>query len=309
MALTDEGGVGITMPVTPAAYSYGMPYGGNSGGLFGGGDSWHGILFLIALCNGGFGFGGFGGGWGAMGMMNGMYGAGIDYLYPWLNNSQNINSGFRDQQLSTQINGIQNAITSGFGDVQTSLCGGFAGVNASINGAQNVISQQLYTNQLADLERSFAAQTAVTAGQTALQAQLAQCCCDNRAATSDVKYTLATEACATRATDTQNTTAIINALNSGVQSIKDQLCNDKIESKNDLIAQLRQELLYSRGQASQVAQTAELRQSGANQLNNLVSELRSCPIPSQPVYGNSPIFTCAQNVVGGCGCNGNVTTF
>lgn len=302
MALTDES-TSFNMPVMPA-------YGGyNNGGLFGGGDSWLGILFLIALCNGGFGFGGFGGGWGAMGMMNGMYGMGIDYLYPWLNNSEHISSGFRDQQLSTQVGNIQNAITSGFGDVQTALCGGFAGVNASINGAQNAISQQLYAGQLADLERSFAAQTAVTAGQTALQAQLAQCCCDNRAATSDVKYTLATEACATRATDTQNTTAIINALNSGVQSIKDQLCNDKIESKNDLIAQLRQELLYSRGQASQVAQTAELRQSGANQLNNLVSELRSCPIPSQPVYGNSPIFTCAQNVVGGCGCNGNVTTF
>lgn len=71
MALTDENGVGFSMPVAPA-YG-GMPYGGGNG-LFGGGDSWLGILFLIALCNGGFGFGGFGGGYGAMmgmGMMDG----------------------------------------------------------------------------------------------------------------------------------------------------------------------------------------------------------------------------------------------
>lgn len=166
MALTEEG-MNTTMLVSPAN---GLA---NGGGLFGNnGDSWLGILFLIALCNGGFGFGGFGGGYGAM-MGAGMMG--MDYLYPWLNNSQNINDGFRDQQLSTQIGGIQNAITSGFGDVQTSLCGGFAGVNATVNSAQNALSQQLYTNQLADLERSFAAQTANTQGLNSLQAQLAQC--------------------------------------------------------------------------------------------------------------------------------------
>ena len=290
MALTDET-TSFNMPVMPA-------YGGyNNGGLFGnGGDSWLGILFLIALCNGGFGFGGFGGGWGAMGMMNGMWGGfGMDYLYPWLNNSQNINDGFRSQQLSSQVGDIQNAITSGFGNVQTSLCSGFAGVNATVNGAQNAISQQLYTNQLSDLERSFAAQAAVTGGLTNISAQLAQCCCDNRQATNDVKYTIATEACNTRAANTANTQAIL-----------DKLCQleldgykQQIDAKNDIIAQLRQENLYSRGQASQVAQTAELRQSGATQLNQLVSELRSCPIPAQPVYGSQPIFTCNGN---GCGC-------
>lgn len=61
MALTNENGMGFSMPVAPAYAGYGMPYGG---GMFGGGDDWLGLLFLIALCNGGFGFGGFGGGWG-----------------------------------------------------------------------------------------------------------------------------------------------------------------------------------------------------------------------------------------------------
>lgn len=60
----------------------------------------------------------------------------------------------------------------------------------------------MYSNQIADLERSYAAQTASTQGMNAIQAQLAQCCCDNRAATADVKYTIATEACQNRATST-----------------------------------------------------------------------------------------------------------
>ena len=279
-----ENGMDTTMLVSPT--------GGNVGnGLFGGGDSWLGILFLIALCNGGFGFGGFGGGYGAM---MGMGLAGMDYLYPWLNNSQNINDGFRDQALGTQINGIQNAITSGFGDVQTSLCGGFAGVNATINGAQNAISQQLYGNEIANLERSFAAQTASTAGLTNLSQQLATCCCDNRAATQDVKFTLATEACATRTADAQNTNALLVALNGGIQSIKDQLCADKIESKNDLIAQLRSELLYARGQASQDVQTAAIQAGQRNLANEVEQYVAPRAIPAYVVQNPN----C-------CGCNGS----
>ena len=70
---------------------------------------------------------------------------------------------------------------------------------------------------------------------------------------------------------------------------------------------MRQENLYARGQASQVAQTAEIRAGQATTANLLVNELRSCPIPSQPVYGNQPIFTCPNNLGSGCGC-GNFTT-
>jgi hypothetical protein len=251
-----------------------------------------------------------------------MMGAGImgmDYLYPWLNNSEHISDGFRDQQLSSQISNISNSVTSGFGDVQNalcagfgnvqnSLCGGFAGVNASINGAQNAIAQQLYTNQISDLERSFAAQTANTQGMTALQAQLANCCCENRAATADLKYTVATENCQDRYEAAQNTQGIISAITAGIQSIKDDLCQDRLDAERRENANLRSELMYARGQASQVAQTAEIRANNALTANQLVAELRSCPIPAQPVYGNQPIFTCPQTVATnncGCGCNGN----
>lgn len=296
MALTDESGFGVTMPVAPAAY--GMPY-NNGGGLFGnGGDSWLGILFLIALCNGGFGFGGGFGGWGAMGMMNGMYGMGIDYLYPWLNNSEHISDGFRSQQLATQVGDLNNAVTAGFGNVQTSLCSGFAGVNATVNGAQNAISQQLYTNQLADLERSYASQTATVGGLTNLSQQLATCCCENKAATADVKYTIATEACNTRAANTANTQAILDKLcQLELDGVKAQ-----VEAKNDRIAELQTQLNMANLAASQTAQNAFIQQGFANEVDQLYNRLSSCPVPSTPVYGRTPIFTCPQNTNNGCGC-------
>lgn len=292
MALEDSNN--MVMPVSPM-------YGGGNGGFGGfGGDGWW-ILLLLLFAGGGWGFGGFGGFGGAgMAMMDGGFG-----LYPWLNNSQNINDGFRDQMLNSNIQGIQNSITSGFGDVQTALCGGFAGVNASINGAQNAISAQMYGNQIADLERSFAAQTASTQGMNAIQAQLAQCCCDNRAATADLKYTVASEECATRTNDTQNTQAVLNAINGGIQSIKDQLCQDKIDAKNDEIANLRQSLAMKDLAASQTAQNAFIAQGFSNEVDQLYNRLASCPVPSTPVYGRTPIFTCSQNVTGGCGCSGN----
>lgn len=289
MALTDEG-TNTTMLVTPT--------GMNNGGFgFGDGNGfWILILFFLLCGNGGWGMGG---------------GFGGDGLYPWMNNSQNINNGFRDQMISGQINSIGDKITSGFGDVQTALCGGFAGVNASINGAQNALSQQLYTNQIADLERSFAAQTASTQGMTALQAQLAQIGCDNRAATADLKYTVATENCADRTVAMQNTRDIIDAQTRNTQAIIDKLCQLELDGvKGQLAAAQREnvglqnQLNMATMQASQTAQNAFIQQGFANEVDALYNRLNSCPVPTTPVYGRTPIFTCGgQNV--GCGCGGN----
>ena len=283
MALTDDS---MVMPVTPV----------NNGGFgngFGGDGFWLIILFIL-LGNGAWGMGGFGG---------------ADGLYPWLNNSQNINGGFRDQMLSTQLSGIQNSITSGFGDVQTALCGGFAGVNASINGAQNAISSQMYANQIADMERSFAAQTAQTAGMTALQAQLAQCCCDNRAATADLKYTVATENCADRTQSLMNTRDIIDSQTRGTQAILDKLCALELDGVKGQLAQaqrenlgLQNQLNMATMQASQNAQNALIQQGFSDEVDALYNRLNTCPVPTTPVYGRTPIFTCGGNGCG-CGCN------
>ena len=282
MALTDDN---MVMQVAPVN-------GGGNGFGFGDGNGWWILLLFILLGNGAWGMGGFGG---------------ADGLYPWLNNSQNINGGFRDQMLNTQIAGIQNSVTAGFGDVQTALCGGFAGVNASINGAQNAIAQQMYTNQISDLERSFAAQTANTAGMNALQAQLAQCCCDNRAATADLKYTVATENCADRTQSLMNTRDIIESQTRGTQAILDKLCALELDGVKGQLAQaqrenigLQNQLNMATMQASQTAQTAQILAGQSAEIDGVYNRLKNCPVPSMPVYGNTPIFTCNG---GGCGCN------
>ena len=285
MALDNEN-MGTTMLVQPAG-------GVNNSGFGWGGDGFWLILLFILL--GGWG-NGFGGGFGG-----GMWG--MDGLYPWMNNSQNINNGFRDQMINTQINGIQNAITAGFGDVQTALCGGFAGVTASVNGAQNALAQQLYTNQIADLERSYAAQTANTAGLNAVAMNLQNCCCENRANIADLKYTVATENCADRTAAYQNTRDIIDSQTRGTQAVLDKLCALELDGYKRENDQLRSQLQFANMQASQVDQTAQLRTIAATTANQAITELRSCPIPAQPVYGNQPIFTCGGNSVGcGCGC-------
>ena len=197
MALTDNE---MVMPVSPM--------GGGMGSGFGGDWGWIILLLLIA----GGGFGGFGGG---------------DNVYPWMNQSNLVNEGFRDSMLNTSVNGIQNAVTSGFGDVQTALCGGFAGVNASVNGAQNGITSQLYSNTIADLERSFAAQTANTAAINGLSSQLSECCCANRLATVETQNVVQREGAATRL-----------AIQEQTQAILDKMCQDKIDAKNEKIVEL-----------------------------------------------------------------------
>jgi len=307
MALDENNGSPFTMPVVPA---YGGGYGGN-GGLFGNGDlSW---LILLLLCGwgGGFGMGGFGMGgmmWPMM-MGAGMGGFGLDYLYPWLNNSQHISDGFRDQNLQTSISALQNSVTSGFGDVQNSLCSGFAGVNAGIANAAAQAEISANARQMANMQQLFGIQTANMQGFNGVNAGIA-----------DLRYTVATEACADRAAvgdalqavtmqGVQNTNALMTTLRDGIQSIKDELCADRLDAERRDNANLRAELMYARGQASQVEQTAALRAAQATTANQLVSELRSCPIPAQPVYGNQPIFQCSGPSFGnngGCGCNGNL---
>lgn len=195
MALTDEGGSnGFYMPVAPAGY------GGGMGGF--GGDGWWILLLLLAF---GGGWGGFGGGFGGAGD-----------LYPWMNNSQNINDGFRDQMLGTTISSIQNGITAGFGDVQNSLCSGFAGVNAAITNAS--------INQM---QNTFGVQSA-----------LQNCCCENRAGLADLKYTIATENCADRAAISDGIRDILASTQAQTQTILDRMCQDKIDAKNEKIVEL-----------------------------------------------------------------------
>ena len=282
MALTDENGsTNMVMPVSPM-------YGGGNGGFgdFGGSGWWILLLFILL---GGNGWGnGFGGGFG-----------GNNDLYPWMNQSNQINGGFRDQMLNTSINSIQNSITSGFGDVQTALCSGFAGVNAGIANAAAQAEISANARQMADMQQMFGVQSA-----------LQQCCCDNRAATADLKYTVATEACADRSAISDGIRDVISAQTANTQAILDKLCALELDGVKNQLAQaqrentgLQNQLNMATMQASQNAQNALIQQGFANEVDALYNRLNSCPVPSTPVYGRTPIFTCGGNTVG-CGCGG-----
>ena len=298
MALTDEnGGNGMIMPVQPM---YGGGYGGQGG--FGFGGDWAWILLLLVLGGGWGGFGGFGGG------MGGMLGAGMvgmDMLYPWLNNSQNINDGFRDAQLHDSVtsirDGVQNLATQlcqCCGDMRYEVANGFNGVNNSIFGAQTAISQQMTANEIANLNRSFAEQTANMQGFNGTQAGI-----------SDLKYTIATEECATRNASATNTRDIIDSQTRGTQAILDKLCALELDGVKAQLAQaqrdnvaLQNAVNMSAMRESQTAQTAAILQGQTAEVDALYERLKNCPVGTTPVYGNQPIFTCPQQVNNNCGC-------
>ena len=301
MALTDESHNGFFMPVAPA---YGGGYGNNGGGFFGGDWAW--IILLLLIGGGGWGMGGFGMGGMMWPMMMGGFGGGfgLDYLYPWLNNSQHISDGFRDQQLQSSINGLQNSATSGFGDVQL----GIAGVNQNICQTGNTITGAINNGfsaaeiaangrQMANMQQAFAAQTATAQGFNSVQGQLAQCCCDNKTAALENRYALATEACATRTADAQNTRDIIDATNRTGQAILDKLCALELDGVRNQLAQAQRDNVALQNQINM----ANMQIGFNNETDALYNRLKNCPVPTVPVYGSQPIFTCGGNAVG-CGC-------
>lgn len=196
---------GFTVPLSPMGYGN---YGGGLGGL--GGDFLALAFLLFPMM---FMFGGFGGGFGGMGGNN---------LYPWLNQADQVSDGFANQANTIALNGIR----ANLGDISTQLCGGFAGVNATVNNAENLLSQQMYNNQIAELQQGFALQQGMNQSFNAAQAQLAQCCCENRLATCQTQNIVQTEGAASRA-----------AMQAVGQAILDKMCQDKIDAKNEKIVE------------------------------------------------------------------------
>ena len=144
-------------------------------------------------------------------------------------------------------------------------------------------------------------QNAINAGFNNVTSQLANCCCENRLATCQTQNIVQSEGSATRFADATNTRDIIESQTRGTQAILDKLCALEIDAKNDTIANLRQELAMKDLSASQIAQNAFIAQGFSNEVDALYNRLSNCPVPSTPVYGRTPIFTCNNNSCG-CGC-------
>ena len=280
----------MVMPVGPMNSGY-----SNNGFGWGDGSFWIIILFLFMMGNGwgnGLGFGGGG-------------------MMPWMmNNSTNsdVQRGFDQQAVMGGLNGIQSGINS----LAQGQCSGFAGVNATVNSVGNGINSTLTNGffnaetaanarQMANMNQGFTMQTGLSNQLNTIAMNQQNCCCENRAAVADLKYTVATEACADRAAVTSNTQALLNTINGGIQSIKDQLCQDKIDAKNETIANLRQELAMKDLAASQTAQTASLLSDNLRQTQALEQYLNPAPIPAYMVQNPN---CCSGNFGYGCGCNG-----
>jgi hypothetical protein len=245
---------------------------GNDGfDSWGGGSAWWLIILFLFMFNGNWG-NNFGGG----------YGGGTGYV------GSEIQRGFDQNAVMSGLTGIQSSVTNGFFDTGAALCNGFAGVNAAIaNGfAQAEIANN--ARQIADMQQEFA-----------LQSALQNCCCENRAATADLKYTIATENCADRTALSDALRDVLESQNSGVQRILDQMCADKIDAKNEEIANLRTQLTMANLAASQGAQTAAILANNEAQTNALEQYL--APVPKPAYIVQNPNGCNCGTSCSGCG--------
>lgn len=253
--------------------------------------------------NGRYG-GGNGGGYGGAGF------AGGNELYPWLAQQQNVNDGFRDQMIQTNIQGIQQQtqnlatqLCNCCGDIQMALCNGFNGVQMGLAQGFAGVEAGANTRQVANMQQAFAAQTAMSQGFNGLQAQLADCCCENRLATANQTATILAENCADRAALSDGVRDIIQSNTANTQSIIDKLCQLELDGYKRENSQLQAQLNAANLAASQAAQNNLIQQGFANEVDALYNRLSNCPVPSMPVYGRTPIFQCQpQNQGCGCGC-------
>jgi len=262
MAISENNN-GLVMPVSP------MGYGEGGFGNFGG-DGWWIILFLFALM----------GGWG-----NGFGGCnGNNSFVPYYlsNNTDNsVQRGFDTAAISGQLNGIQSAITTGFATSEVADCG------RAMDSMQTA-----YNNQIASMNQRFADVTTLTGQLNNLAMGLQNCCCENRASIADVKYTIATEACASRATVNDALRDVLTANLANTQKILDQMCQDKIDAKNEKIADLERQLTMASLSASQNAQTATILANNDAQTNALERYLAPVPVPAYIVANpNAPTTT------------------
>jgi len=265
---------------TDRAYAYPM-YGGFGGNGFSGDGSWIWLILILALL----------GGWGN-GNGNG-FGGGFGNDYAWLSNGQkeimtNTNNGFDTLHLSNQIEGVRDGIYG----LSNQLCNCCADMNSTVSNGFYNAEIAANSRQMADMNQNFA-----------LSTQLANASADNRLGIANLTSTVLSENCADRAAISEGLREVITNQTANTQRILDQLCNDKIDAKNEKIADLQRELQMADLKASQIAQNSFIAQGFADEVDQLYNRLAACPVNTIPVYGNQRIFTCPGN--GGCGC-GNV---
>jgi len=290
LATTNGGNGFYPYPVYPMMGGYG------NGGFGGYGSDFIWIIILLALF-----------GWGNNGNGGGFFGNnGFDNGYAWLSNGQkeimqNTNTGFDTLRLSNQIEGTRDGIYG----LSNQLCNCCADMNQTVSNGFYNAEIAAANRQMANMNQNFDNQIATLQGFNNLNNALSTCCCENRLGLANLTSTVISENCADREALSNGIRDIISNQTAATQRILDQLCQDKIDEKNEKIADLERQLSMKDLQASQIAQNSFIAQGFANEVDQLYNRLNTCPVPTTPVYGRTPIFTCPNN--NGCGC-GNYAT-
>lgn len=277
----------VELATTNGATAYPVFYGNNggfgNGGFFGGEGIWAILLFAMIFGNGGWGNnGGFFGG------------NSFDNGFAWLSNGQkeimsNTNQGFDTLHLSNQIEGVRDGIYG----LSNQLCNCCADMNQTVSNGFFNAEIAANNRQMADMNQNFA-----------LSQQLSTASADNRLGIANLNSTILSENCADRAALSEGIRDVITNATQNTQAVLDKLCQLELSGKQDRINELERELTKADLRASQVAQNAFISQGFANEVDALYNRLSNCPVPSTPVYGRTPIFTCNN----GCGCGFNTTS-
>ena len=204
-------------------------------------------------------------------------GAYAPYMMGGFGLGNDIRQGFDQSAIMGGLNGLQNAVNNGFSNAEVSRCNQQANILATLNANQN----------------------ANTAAMNGLAMSLQNCCCENRAATADLKYTVATEACNDRAAVNDALQAVTAQNNANTQRILDMMCQDKIDAKNEKIQELQNQLTMANLAASQNAQTAQILTDNLAQTQALEQYLAPVPRPAYIVQNPS---CCSNGFNNGCGC-------
>ena len=237
---------------------------GNNDGFFNGEGAWILLLFILILAGGwGNGYGGYGGGNGA---------AGTTYV------TSDIQRGFDQSAIINSLTGIANAVNSGFAGAEVSRCNTQANILQTLNNNQGNLSNQL--NTIAMSQQS--------------------CSCQNRAGLADLKYTVATEACADRTAVSNALRDVIASNTANTQAILDKLCQQEIDALKTQNQQLQMQSYLASLAASQNAQTGQILNDNAAQTTALLRALNPAPIPAY-VVANPYGCNCANS----CGCGGS----
>lgn len=236
----------------------------------GGGNGWgfggDGAWWLLVL----FLFAFNGNGWGNGGGGGGFTPYAVD---------NSVQRGFDQSAIMAGISGVQTAITNGFSDAAIAQCNQTTSMLQSLNG----LGAQMQVNEMARQ----------------------QCCCDTKQAIADLKYTVATEACADRNAISMGVRDIIDNQTRGFQLIQDKLCQQEIDALKTQNANLQTQLNMQNLATSQATQTAQLIQDNNAQTAALINRIAPYPVPSYNVanpYSNQGCG-CYSN---SCGCGANV---